>query len=192
VALDLGRDILHLATRRSDGDGGLGAAWQSEGELPAGAGPAPAGAALAVVDPFEQGVACTLSLGGLFGSGRMAPETGLFLARSTGGAGLGGPVMVVNPHLNTTLFAGGGALGLDGAAGPGAGAAALLSVLRTSVIGRKLADEAVSAPRSGAGEAARVEAVACLYNRSEGTKACNAASDPRGSGLAFGITQSNK
>ena len=73
----------------------------------AGAGVVPT-AALAVVDPQRQGVACVFTMGGLFGNGRVIPGTGLLAAGGGGASGIGGPVLVVNNPLQTTLFAAGG------------------------------------------------------------------------------------
>jgi gamma-glutamyltranspeptidase/glutathione hydrolase len=222
-------DVIHFPDRGDGGGAGLVRAWQAAaaagadgawlgallGALgPAGATAATPTAVVTVIDPYEQAVACVLTQGGLFGNGRMDGDTGVLAAGPAGAGGIGGPVLVVNPHQWTTLFAGGGAVG-GADEGNRSAEAALLSVLHASVVERipgpaillrpraapaadggalveaGIAPAPLGALAAGARPVAalgRVEAAACLYDRKTGFKSCEAATDPRGSGLNFFTT----
>jgi gamma-glutamyltranspeptidase/glutathione hydrolase len=178
---------------------------------------APPTASLVVLDPFDQAVACSFTLGGPFGSGRMIPGTGLFAAVDRGAAGIGGPVIEVNTARDETLFMAAGASG-SGGGGPAAAPAALVAVARHALNDGQAAPAAVAAPRVAPGgdpgsglveqaaeptlaaglvsQGLRVEtvsaigraaAVNCLIDRKTDVKTCLAASDPRGFGLAVNI-----
>lgn len=99
----------------------------------------PVGASLAVVDGRAQGVACTLTLGGLFGTGRSLGRSGLFAARPAASAGLGGPMLLVDPAARRVLLA--AAAGVDGTSPletAGSATAAVLGVaLQTVGMGRR-------------------------------------------------------
>lgn len=84
---------------------------------------APPTAGLAVLDEEGQAVVCAFSMGGPFGTREMVPGTGIFLARPTGAAGIGGPVLLVNPNTRSALFGAAGSTGLpeEGPAGAEAG-----------------------------------------------------------------------
>ncbi|MET4806498.1 gamma-glutamyltransferase [Limibacillus sp. MBR-115] len=73
------------------------------------------GSSLVVMDTLGQAVACNFSLGEVFGSGRIAPGTGLVLGAppSPNGKALS-PLIVANQNIGTIYF-GGGASGGDGA-----------------------------------------------------------------------------
>ncbi len=159
--------------------GKTGGAAALIGALGAGGSEAPT-ASVVAVDANEQAAACVLTMGGLFGNGRVGPETGLLGAGRDGASGIGGPVLMVNSHQSTTLFAGTGTTARDGGTGRSA-ETAVLSALYASVIG-EVAGPAItaSAPASG-----RVQAVACQYSRYLGTKNCEAVSDMRGTGQHF-------
>lgn len=62
----------------------------------------PAGSGLVVVDRFGMAVSCELSLNNMFGTGRIAPGTGTFMAAAPTGRGRNplafGPVIVANPQ----------------------------------------------------------------------------------------------
>jgi gamma-glutamyltranspeptidase/glutathione hydrolase len=200
VAVENDNDMIHFPDRTG---AGLAAAWQAGvaagdgdwfgamvGALGAGtvgAGVVPT-ASLAVVDPHEQGVACVFTMGGLFGSGRVVPEAGL-LAAGGEASGSGGPVLVVNHHQETTLFA-------AGASAPGtgtdsrAGAAAVLAALHLSAIDHRPAADILAPPPSATAQPAvpgLVEAVACVYDHQQGGKSCGAVADPRGPGVTFTV-----
>lgn len=175
----------------------------------------PPTAGLVSFDQFGQAVACTFSLGGPFGTGKMIPGTGIMQAKATGARGVGGPAIMVNPSLNHPLFAGNaGLIGVGvGEEGAGAAPAALVNVALRVLEQGMSAQEAVAAPRlapdpaggtlieetaerSAAGvegeiysvqALGRVNLVSCKVDRSTGGRSCAAATDPRGFGLAYTI-----
>jgi gamma-glutamyltranspeptidase/glutathione hydrolase len=197
VAVEDDNDMIHFPDRSG---AGLAAAWQAGlaagdgdwfgammgrlGAGAAGAGVVPT-AALAVVDPQRQGVACVFTMGGLFGTGRVIPGTGLLAAGGGGASGIGGPVLVVNHPLQTTLFAAGGsAIGSE--ADDRAAVAPVLSALHASVVDLRPAGEIPVAAGTPAAQG-RIEAVTCLYDHQHGGMSCGAVTDARGSGLTFTV-----
>ncbi|CAK0752910.1 Gamma-glutamyltranspeptidase [uncultured Gammaproteobacteria bacterium] len=204
ATVSAGNDTLHFADAGGDTGGGggpggrsrgaaLASAWQAVadgagitaatlGEADLGGSVATTG--LVAIDPDENGVACAFSMGTPFGTGRMVPGTGVIGARSAGLAGIAGPVLRINPYQNTSTLAAVGTTGELGAReGSAAATAALFGVLRQATENDRPAEEAVAA-RSGGG---RTNLVSCRYNRVEGFKTCSSATDPRGTGMAFGI-----
>lgn len=171
----------------------------------------PPTAGFAVLDGQGQAVTCAFTMGGPFGTGRMVPGTGLFLAAPTGMAGIGGPILAANPNTGQALFAASGSTGLpeEGAAGAAAG----LVTTAVAVLDQEMpAGQAVGglriAPAKGdavlvertapaAIEAAlrrpvrvvptigRTNLVACTVRREDGGRDCRAETDPRGFGLAL-------
>jgi gamma-glutamyltranspeptidase/glutathione hydrolase len=150
----------------------------------------PPTAGLVSFDQFGQAVACTFSLGGPFGTGKMIPGTGIMQAKATGAQGIGGPAVMVNPNLNHPLFAGnGGLIGVGvGEEGAGAAPAALVNVALRAI--------EQTAERSAAGvegeiysvqALGRVNLVSCKVDRSTGGRSCTAATDTRGFGIAYTI-----
>ncbi|MBI1209052.1 MAG: gamma-glutamyltranspeptidase [Azospirillum sp.] len=227
VSIALGRDDLHFpvlalsavdpaATWQTLKDG-RDDAWAAHliAALKARAqsGPASAAAGLIAVDPFEQAVACTFSLGDLFGSGRMVPGTGLFAADGSGEASIGGPVLAVNSAVHTTSLAASGAAIGYGEEGKGAALAAVIAATYHALERERDAGEAVAAGRvalgPGGGVVAeptldpaaaaalvpagghpqavsalgRVNLLVCRTSRMTGDKTCTVASDPRGFGM---------
>lgn len=177
---------------------------------PAPSSPPPT-AGFAVLDGQGQAVTCAFTMGGPFGTGRMVPGTGLFLAAPAGAAGIGGPILAANPNTGQALFAASGSTGLpeEGAAGAAAG----LVATAVAVLDRGLpAGEAVGGLRiaPAAGDEVLVERtapaaigaslqrpvrvvptigrtnlVACSVRREDGGRNCRAETDPRGFGLAL-------
>lgn len=222
IGTQVGNDILHLA----DTEGGrqLLAAW-TEGVSSAsdraarvldalGAGGSGAGvpsAGFAVLDVYDQAVACAFTMGAPFGTGAMVPRTGLFLARPVGDTAIGGPVMLTNANTGQALFVASGSTGLPEEGPAGASAAAVTTTI--ALLDRGLAPgEAVGAIRiAPAGDGAvlvertapaslgeslgrpvrviptlgRANFVHCGVDRSDGSRDCQAFTDPRGFGLAL-------
>ncbi|MCW9033860.1 MAG: gamma-glutamyltransferase family protein [Rhodospirillales bacterium] len=91
----------------------------------------PSATSFVTVDKDGNAVACNLSMNNLFGTGRMAGETGILLSARPGNNGRGpislGPVIVINDHNNQLIF-GGAASG--GVAAP----VALIGVLADAMI----------------------------------------------------------
>ncbi|WP_074767815.1 gamma-glutamyltransferase [Magnetospirillum fulvum] len=171
-----------------------------------------ASTSFAVLDGSGSAVVCGIGSGAVFGQGVVAPGTGIVLAAAPGP---GAPpsattVMVVNPHTNRVFFAAGSS---GGAAAPAALAQTLLAALAED----KPLAEAVARPRVvhlGTPDAAfvevgahpldpapltrrghqigtvtmpsRVEALRCREGLLQ-TPDCEAATDPRGSGLATSV-----
>lgn len=174
---------------------------------------APASTGVVALDYLGGAVACNFTAYRPFGTGRVAPGTGILLAPSPEAADRNpvslGPVIVFNPFVRSVKFVGTGGGGADGAT-------ALVNVAAGAVIGGGRLDRQIGRPRvhyDGGStayieEAATEESVADLRERGhkvavvkslgrvkaihcppgypvEPDKAlCLAASDPRGFGLA--------
>ena len=176
-----------------------------QGERPADALPA---AGFVVLDGDGNAVACNVTTHGLFGTGRMLPGLGIFLAAVPGvnsGPPAVGPVMVVNPNVREVRFA---AAASGGITAP----TALEQVLLATLVEGKPLEQAVAAPRihhsgnpdlafveEGKGDPAplarrghqvkalalpgRVNAVQCASGRPSFQR-CQVAADPRGFGMS--------
>ncbi len=166
-----------------------------------------------VADRAGQAVACNVTMNDLFGTGRMAPGTGIILAPAPGRHGTGaldlGPLLLVNEHTGVFYY---GAAASGGTTAPTAMAQVFL---RSVAEGRPLA-EAIAAKRvhhNGEpdmvfvepGESrevvdalqrlghrteeaqiiGRVDAVWCAGGMQVKTETCQAVSDPRADGLAL-------
>jgi len=167
----------------------VAAAWRARGgepmallaaaDLPAiGLGLLPASTGLAVVDRDGMAVTCAFTMNNLFGTGRIAPGTGVLLAAAPGigqvqpallSAGL-----VHSPNLRAFRAA---------AAGSGQQAAPMAVALPLSqVMGGVNAAQAVgSAPEPG-----RTQLLSCPRYLPGDAATCLALTDPRGAGLAAG------
>lgn len=161
----------------------------------------------AAIDPQGGAVACAVTLGAPFGSGRMAAQTGILLPAGDANAALGLVPMVLANTKNKRAFL---ALSADGdAAAPQAAAEAFGRI----VLEQRPLDAALAAPRvvatdrawraepsAGGFEAdlaarghsletgpidARVHAVWCPEGVPLGSLACRAAADPRSFGLGI-------
>ncbi|MBU8542560.1 MULTISPECIES: gamma-glutamyltransferase [Roseomonadaceae] len=165
------------------------AAWRARGgdamallsatDLPGGGlGVLPASTGLTVVDRDGMSVTCAFSMNNLFGTGRIAPGTGLLLAAAPGigqvrpallSAGL-----VHSPNLRAFRAAAAGS-GQQGA--PLAVALPLARVLA----GSDAASAVGSAPEPG-----RTQLMACPRYLPGDLNSCQGLTDPRGAGLALG------
>src|SRR4051795_11231559 len=106
----------------------------------AGQGTGPA-AGLVAMDRYNQGVACALTLGAPFGTGRIIPGTGIVAAADGTDAGIGGPAVLVNmPRQDTRMLVVASAAG-----GTGTGVAAFLLATAGALDDRPVADSAVVA-----------------------------------------------
>ncbi len=69
----------------------------------------PAASSFVIVDSLGNAVACNLSMNNLFGTGRVATDTGVLLAARPGSRGRGpmsiGPMMMVNPNTQNFYYA---------------------------------------------------------------------------------------
>jgi len=188
VTVELGRTSVvfpALPERSSAPEPALWQALSREGAsvpprlaLAAGPGPAPAGASVVALDPFDQAVACTFSLGGLFGNGRVAPGLGLVEASASAAAGVGEPILVVNPIVYMGLLA--GAATPSGAAGSDPA-----QPLATALTAAYQAHEQEQTASAVVHPGSRLNLVACHYSQMTGDKTCQVATDPAAAGLAL-------
>jgi gamma-glutamyltranspeptidase/glutathione hydrolase len=170
---------------------------------------AQAGTGFAIVDSYGSAVACGLTSYGLFGSGRMVPGAGFFLAGAPGrnGPPAVAPMLLANKATGAVFMA---ASATGGVTAPSALAWTVLQARETKTL-----DQALGLPRlhhNGTPDIAfveagtraldpeplvkrghkvtqvkdmpsRVNAVSCREGRTE-FPGCQAATDPRGFGLA--------
>ncbi|MGG5887701.1 gamma-glutamyltransferase [Falsiroseomonas sp. HC035] len=169
----------------------VAAAWRQRGgdpalvlaaaDLPAAGGAVlPASTGLVVLDRDGMAVTCAFTMNNLFGTGRVAPGTGILLGAAPGigqvqpallSAGL-----VHSPNLRAFRAA---------AAGSGQQAAPMAVALPLArVLGGADAASAVGA----AAEPARTQLLSCPRYLPGDASTCQAVTDPRGAGLAAGAT----
>jgi gamma-glutamyltranspeptidase / glutathione hydrolase len=163
-----------------------------------------------VADGDGLAIACEVALNRPFGTGRIIPGTGVFLAAPpSGSSGFPvGPVIAINPEDGTADFIGAASPGLPGMT-------ALATVLVDTVARGESLDSAVDAKRvyysaasdtvayeegtsdsivsalsqrghvlQQAGGLGRVNAIWCSGGLPDDSDSCQARNDPRGSGLA--------
>ncbi|MCU0839239.1 MAG: gamma-glutamyltransferase family protein [Rhodospirillales bacterium] len=171
-----------------------------------------AAASLAAADRFGNAVACAVTPNSLFGTGRIAPSTGIILAAVPDAGGRGAamlvPMLIVNENVNEFYFAG-------AASGGVAAPTALIQVAARTMLAKEPAGTAIAARRVHGGSSPRqvlaepaldagvlgglrtrghavsttprlgsVNVVACPDGVPPNPESCEAASDPRGYGLA--------
>ena len=137
----------------------------------------PASTSFVVLDREGGAVACALTMGNLFGTGRIAPGTGILLGASpsTTAAPLLAAAIAWNANVRGFRAAIGGS-GQDGAAL--AVAAALTNTLRSN------APMPAPVPEPG-----RANVIACSRYLPDSDETCGWATDPRGAGLALGSAE---
>ncbi len=152
--------------------GGVTAAQVLAGGNPAGSpGPFAASTSLAVLDRDGNAVTCALTMGNLFGTGRIAPGTGILLAAAPR-TGL--------PLLSAAIAWNANVHGFRAeVAGSGQEAAALAVGLGLSNALRGAPAMPVPVPDPG-----RANAIACSRYLPDSEGTCSWATDPRGFGLA--------
>lgn len=172
----------------------------------------PSAASMVAVDNSGSAAACAVTLNSLFGTGRVAPGTGIVLASLPGQGGRGatglGPMLVVNDHTPQFRFA---AAASGGAAAP----VAMVQVAAETLLAGVPLKDAIAMKRVlGGGDpdvvyfeqllpgtdlqslsqrghqlvqilsAGKVNAISCPGTIPERPDTCVAATDPRGFGLA--------
>jgi gamma-glutamyltranspeptidase/glutathione hydrolase len=164
-------------------------AWRERGgdpmqllsaELPADAAwPAlPASAGLLAVDREGMAVSCAFTMNNLFGTGRVAPGTGVLLAAAPGIGQVVPPLLSAGIVHNASLRAfRAAAAGSGQHMAPMAVAAPLAAALR----GADAAAAVAAVPEPG-----RAVAMTCPRYLPGSAEACTVAVDPRGAGLALG------
>jgi gamma-glutamyltranspeptidase/glutathione hydrolase len=138
----------------------------------------PASASLVVVDREGMAVSCAFTMNNLFGTGRVAPGTGMLLAAAPGIGQIVPPPLAAGlvHNANQRVFRAASA-GSGQAMAPLAAAIPLAGMMR----GRDAAASLVGIPEPGRGSA-----VNCARYLPGPVEACTAATDPRGGGLAIG------
>ncbi len=132
----------------------------------------PASTSFAVVDHAGMAVACSLTMNNLFGTGRIAGNTGIVLAAS--------PARVPAPLLSAAIANDGHAFRAAVAgSGQNDAAAAVAEEMKLVLSGQAPASRAVTAE-------GRVNAIACPRGLPGDGMSCVAGSDPRETGLAVG------
>jgi gamma-glutamyltranspeptidase/glutathione hydrolase len=182
VRLAAGNDVAFFLPASADGGAGTAAAFQAAfaGQAPMGGGGAPVGATagLVTLDPDGNAVACAFSMNNLFGTGRVAPGTGILLAA----APLSGSVppaplaAALVTGRDQRFFRASAAASGQQAAGAAAGAA-LGAVLRGATPGQVFG----ATPEPG-----RALVVSCPGYAPSSRASCSGAADPRGGGAALG------
>ena len=172
----------------------------------------PSASSFITVDANGNAVACSVTMNNLFGTGRVAPGTGILLASAPGNGGRGaqslGPMMVINENVNEFHFA---AAASGGVTAP----TAMISVAARYLLGGEKLEVALAAGRihhsgspdlvyheqsvplaivnglsqrghrtAASGLLGRVNAIGCREGLPPKPESCRAAVDPRGSGMA--------
>jgi len=129
----------------------------------------PASAGFAALDKNGGVVVCAVTMNNLFGTGRIAPGTGVLLAASPRAAAT--PVLAAGIAFNGEKFrAAVAGTGQSGAAGA-----------VTAGLADALANDSVPVPEPG-----RADIISCPGGVPGGEASCTASADPRGNGLAVG------
>jgi gamma-glutamyltranspeptidase/glutathione hydrolase len=153
--------------------GGISPEAVLKGPIPPGTvGPLPASTTFGAIDSQGRAVMCGVSMGNLFGTGRIAPGTGILMAASPARKPqpLLSVVMLTNSNINAFHAMAGGS-GQDGA--PVAAVVGLLAGLAGQL--------PVTPPEPG-----RANVIACPSYLGKDKTNCAFATDPRGFGLATG------
>jgi gamma-glutamyltranspeptidase/glutathione hydrolase len=141
-------------------------------------GPLPASAGLVVTDREGMGVACAFTMNNLFGTGRIAPGTGVVLAAAPGIGSVTPPLLAAGLVHNTNVRAlRAVAAGSGQEMAPAAAGIALAGMVR----GQDASAAVAAVPDPG-----RAVAVGCTGYLPSSGDTCSAVADPRGAGLALG------
>jgi gamma-glutamyltranspeptidase/glutathione hydrolase len=130
---------------------------------------------LVAVDSKAGAVACSLSMGQLFGARVVVPGTGVMLGAMTPVAGSVSPVIVANPN--------NGEFGFAGAGGGAPTAAQATGMIAYSVLERD--QKMVTALGAQRGQGGWVNAIACPSGLRSNPATCQSGIDPASAGLAL-------
>ncbi len=140
------------------------------GNLP----PLPASTSFTTLDKDGNAVSCAITMGNLFGTGRMAPGMGFLLAAAPDATTP--PLLAAALAYNDRLHAFRAAVGGSGQSGAASAVAvAMMNTLRTQT------PMAAEVPEPG-----RANVITCGSYMPDAARSCAWATDPRGSGLAQG------
>ena len=169
----VGNDVVNFPASEADG-GATASAFQVGG---GGGGATGAQAGLLTVDRNGMAVTCAFSMNNLFGTGRVARGTGIVLGAAPGGAVPAAPLAVIlaqNANLRSFRAA---VAGTGQGDAPAAAAGTMAQLLRNQPV--------VNAIQAGA-VGGRASAISCPRYLPGAASLCEAATDPRGSGVALG------
>lgn len=182
VRVSAGNDLAFFLPASADHGAGTAAAFQRAfaGQAPEPAGTAPVGASAGLVTLDREGnaVACAFSMNNLFGTGRVAPGTGILLAAAPN-AGRVPPAPLAAALVTgreQRLFR--AAVAASGQQAAGAAAAAVLAAALRLAPPARLFD---AAPEPG-----RALVISCPGYAPSRSASCIGAADPRGGGVALG------
>jgi gamma-glutamyltranspeptidase/glutathione hydrolase len=138
----------------------------------------PASAGLVVLDRDGMAVACSFTMNNLFGTGRVAPGTGVLLAAAPG-------IGQVQPPLLSAAIAHNANIRAFRAAVAGSGQAAA-PVAVALPLAQALRGADAPAAMAGVPEPGRAQLLSCTGYVPGRPESCTGATDPRGAGLALG------
>lgn len=162
------------AAWRSQGGGGDPMAMLTAPVSGAGLPSLPASTSFAALDKDGNAVVCAVSMGNLFGTGRMAPGLGFLIGASP--AAIPPPLLAAAMAWNSNVHGFRAAVGGSGQSGaPMAVALGMMNTLRTQ---QPMAQQV---PEPG-----RANVIACSRYLPDSERTCAWATDPRGFGLAAG------
>lgn len=181
VRVPVGNDVAFFLPASGDGGAGTAAAFQAMlgGSPPfGGGGISGASAGLLTMDPDGNAVACTFSMNNLFGTGRIAMDTGVLLAAAPGMGTVPPAPLAVSLATNRELRTFRAATAGTGQQAAGIAAATMMATaLRREPFENGFA--AITEPGRGL-------AISCPAYVPGGNASCVAAADPRGGGVATG------
>ena len=132
----------------------------------------PASTSFAVLDRHGNAVVCALTMDNLFGTGRIAPGTGMVLAAAPSTSGL--PLLAAGRACNANVR---GFRAIVGGSGQDAASLAVAVGLNDALHGNRAMPRPVPEP-------GRANAVSCTRYLPDSDETCTWATDPRGNGLA--------
>ncbi|WP_170985135.1 gamma-glutamyltransferase [Roseomonas sp. AR75] len=178
----LGSDIVSILPAELDGGQDTASAFQAAmaGGAPGAGGAAmlPASAALVVMDRQGMAVSCVFTMNNLFGTGRVAPGTGILLGAAPNIGQVRPPLYAAGIVHNSNVRA-----FRAGAAGTGQEMAALAA---GTALARLMRGQPAQAAVASLPEPGRASAIGCPRYMPGDAATCSAATDQRGAGLALG------
>jgi gamma-glutamyltranspeptidase/glutathione hydrolase len=167
---------LAVVSRWRQGGTDLAAVTNAANLPPANLPPLPASSSFGALDRNGNAVVCAVTMGNLFGTGRIAPGTGILLAASPNW--LPPPLLAAAIAYNPDRSAFRALVGGSGQAG----APLAVAMMITQALGQR---GSVAQPNPGSvPDAGRANVIACSQYLPKADASCAYATDPRGFGLA--------